>query len=181
MTTEEEAIVAEAGRYWWVLLVLGIASILFGIALIAWPDKTLTVLAVLFGVWLLIAGLIRFFQAIFDQDAEHRILLAVVGILGVILGLLVMRDPLRTIWVIAVIIGLFWLISGLVDVFRVATRRITEDRGLSLTLGIVAIVAGAVVMLWPGITVLVLAIVGGLYLIISGIVQSIMAFRLRNV
>jgi uncharacterized membrane protein HdeD (DUF308 family) len=175
----EDDVTVEAGDYWWVLLVFGIASILFGIALIAWPGKTLTVLAVLLGVWLLVVGVVRFLQAIFDRDAEHRVLLAVVGILGVVLGLLVMRDPLRTIWVIAVIVGLFWLISGFVDVFRVATKRITEDRGLNLTLGVVAIVAGAVVLLWPDITILVLAIVGGIYLIVSGIVQSILAFRLR--
>lgn len=179
MTMDEE-IAEEAGEYWWVLLVFGIASIVIGIALIAVPDKTLTVIAVLLGVWLLVVGVVRFFQGIFDRDAEHRVLLAIVGILGVILGLLVMRDPLRTIWVIAVIVGLFWLIAGFVDVFRVATKRVTENRGLNLTLGIVAIVAGAVVVLWPGITVLVLAIVGGIYLIISGIVESVLAFRVRN-
>lgn len=179
MTMDEE-IATDTGEHWWGLLVFGIASVVFGIALIAVPDKTLTVIAVLLGVWLLAVGILRFFQSIFDRDAEHRVLLAIVGILGVILGLLVMRDPLRTIWVIAVIVGLFWLISGFVDVFRVATKRTTENRGLNLTLGIVAIVAGAVVILWPAITILVLAIVSGIYLIISGIVESVLAFRLRS-
>lgn len=179
MTGDDDIVVA-AGNYWWVVLVAGIASILFGIALIAWPGQTLTVLAVLLGVWLLVVGVVRFLQAIFDGGEEHRVLLAVVGILGVIFGLLVMRDPLRTIWVVAVIVGFFWLISGFVDVFRVATKRLTENRGLNLTLAIVAIVAGAVVLLWPAITVLVLAIVSGIYLIASGIGQVILAFRLRR-
>jgi uncharacterized membrane protein HdeD (DUF308 family) len=51
-------------RYWWVILFDGLASIGVGILMIVYPDKTLTVISVAFGIFLLFAGVLDLVRAI---------------------------------------------------------------------------------------------------------------------
>ena len=54
-------------------------------------------------------------------------------------------------------------------------------RGLVITTGVLGILAGGAVLLWPGITLTALAWVSGLWLLLLGLVQMFAAFRLRKV
>ena len=54
-------------------------------------------------------------------------------------------------------------------------------RWLAITAGVIGIIAGGVVLFWPGITLLALAYVSGIWLIVLGILQIVLAFRVRKV
>ena len=53
---------------WWVLLVRGIAAILFGLAALVWPGLTVAVLVLMFGVWTLIDGIAGVIDSIRWRD-----------------------------------------------------------------------------------------------------------------
>ncbi|VAV94794.1 hypothetical protein MNBD_ACTINO01-1105, partial [hydrothermal vent metagenome] len=57
---EAQEVIAEAKKAWWLLAVLGAVSIGLGIVLIFWPGQTLTVVATLVGLIMLVSGVIRF-------------------------------------------------------------------------------------------------------------------------
>lgn len=165
---------------WWLLIISGIAGIIIGFMVIAWPDKTLLVFAVLAGIYLLIFGAVRFAWAIFDSTTPQRGLTMLTGVLGFVVGLLIMREPARSIAVFVILLGLYWVISGAIETFTAVTHSDTSQRGLAIFLGALRFVTGLLVLAWPGITLLVLAWVAGAYLILTGVVEIVLGWQLRR-
>ena len=178
MTSEVQS--QPAADPWWLLwLVSGVVSVLIGLALVFFREESLTLIGFLIGLWILFAGIIRFLVALFGGDTEGRWLLAIIGILGVALGIIVMSNPTETIAVIAIIVGIFWIIFGLVDVFRGITRSDMPNRWWSVLGGLIAFVAGVLLVFWTEPTVVVLALLAGIYLIIMGILEVVAAFQIK--
>ena len=132
-----------AADWWWLFLVTGVVSLLIGAALIWFREETLTFVGILIGLWILFFGIIRFLLALFGGESEGRLLLAVVGVLGIALGIIVMKNPTETIGIIAVIVGLFWIVFGLIDVFQGVTNSDLPGRWWTVLGGAVAAGAGA--------------------------------------
>lgn len=171
---------AELKKVWWLLLVMGAASVVLGGLLIFWPGKTVTVVAIVIGLYMLVFGVIRFVVALFDANMEARWFQAFLGVVGVVLGFVVMRQPEGAIGLIVLLTGLFWLIGGLVDLFRAFGDRTLPDRGLRIALALLSVVAGVIVLLWPAATFFVLAIVAGVWFVIGGIMEIMAAFQVKN-
>jgi uncharacterized membrane protein HdeD (DUF308 family) len=176
----QAAVYNELKSYWWLLLLSGILSILIGGALLFWPGKTLTVVGFLIGLWMLLAGVMRFLIALFGGDTDGRWVILVVGIVGIALGIVVMRNPTETIAIIVVIAAVFWIISGLVDIFQGISDDGMENRGWVIFGGVVAALAGAIVLLWPSASLLVLAVIAGVFFIVDGIMQIIAGFQVKS-
>jgi len=170
----------EAKAYWWLFLVSGLLSILIGGALVLWPGKTLTVVGFLIGFWMLFFGIIRFLMALFGGESEGRWVLLMVGIVGIVLGIVVMKNPAETVGIIALIAAIFWIISGLVDVFRAVTDGDMPSRGWVIFGGLAAIAAGAIILLWPAASLTVLALVAGIFFLFDGVMQIVASFQIKN-
>ncbi|MGI9665678.1 MAG: HdeD family acid-resistance protein, partial [Acidimicrobiia bacterium] len=168
MTVERYETAEEMKSVWWVLLLLGVVSLGIGAALIFWPGKTLTVVTTIVGIFMIIAGLVRFGVAIFDSHAQERWLMAIFGIIGVVLGVIIIRNPETTIKVIVLITAIFWLIGGMVDFFRGVTNADLPDRGLRIAMGAMSAIFGVVVLVWPEITVGIFAVLMGIYVAFFG-------------
>ena len=170
----------EMKTYWWLFLVSGLFSLIIGAALVFWPGKTLTVVGWLIGLWMLFFGILRVVMALFGGEAEGRWVVLIVGIVGVALGIVVMKNPSETIGIIALIAAIFWIISGIIDVFRAVTDSEMPSRGWVMFGGFVAIAAGAILLLWPAATITVLAIIAGIFFIIDGIMQVMASFEIKK-
>jgi uncharacterized membrane protein HdeD (DUF308 family) len=178
---ENEMDVRSSADPWWMLwLVAGVISVLIGIALIWWREESLSFVGFLIGLWILFAGIVRFLVSLFGGEREHRWLLAIVGIVGIAVGVVVMKNPTETIGVIAIIVGIFWLIFGLIDVFRGITNTALPDRWWAVLGGLIAVGAGVLLVFWTEPTVMVLALLAGIYLIIQGIIEITAAFRINS-
>jgi len=172
---------SEVKAYWWLFLVSGLISVFMGAALVFWPGKTLTVVGFLIGLWMLFFGILRFVMAVFGGEAEGRWILLILGIVGIVLGIVVMKNPAETIGIIALIAAIFWIISGLIDLFRGITDSETPSRGWVIFGGLAAVAAGAIILLWPSASILVLAWVAGIFFIIDGIMQMIASFQIKKI
>ncbi len=168
-----------AADWWWLFLVTGVVSLLIGAALIWFREETLTFVGIMIGLWILFFGIIRFLLAMFGGESEGRVMLAVVGVLGIALGIVVMKNPTETIGIIAVIIGLFWIVFGLIDVFQGVTNSDLPGRWWTVLGGVVAAGAGVLLVFWTEPTVLVLALIAGIFLIIEGVLEIIAAFQVK--
>ena len=98
---------ARLGLQWGWVLAYGIVTLLAGIAALAWPGATLLVIAVLFGVQLIVSGIFRFVAALASDELAggSRVLLALLGILSVFIGLWAVRHVLLTLLALTVFLG----------------------------------------------------------------------------
>jgi uncharacterized membrane protein HdeD (DUF308 family) len=175
-------VVARIGRHWGWVLGFGIITLVLGVLALVWPGRTLVVLAVLFGIQLIVMGIFRFAAAFASDDISggSRVLLALLGVLSLIIGLYAVRHILLTLLALALLLGIFWIISGAVEVFMALSHREMQHRGWNVVMGIISVLAGIVVLAYPGISLLVLAIVVGVWLIVFGAMEIGLAWRIRS-
>jgi uncharacterized membrane protein HdeD (DUF308 family) len=173
---------ARLGRHWGWVLFYGIVTLLAGLAVLAWPGATLLVIAVLFGVQLIVAGIFRFAAAFATDDASGgtRVLLALLGVLSVIIGLWAVRHVLLTLLALVVLLGIFWVVNGTIELFTALSHRGMTERGWTAAMGVLSILAGLVVLIYPGPSLLTLSIVLGIWLLIYGVMEIVAAFRVRG-
>lgn len=182
MRGDPAEMMARVGRHWGWVLAFGIITLLIGIAALAWPGRTLVVVAVLFGIQLIVMGIFRFAAAFASDDLTGgtRALLAVLGVLSLIIGLYAVRHVLITLLALALLLGIFWIVSGAVELFTAISHREMQNRGWNAVMGIFSILAGIVVLVYPGISLLVLAVVLSIWLLVFGAMQITVAFRIRS-
>ncbi|KAA3638513.1 MAG: HdeD family acid-resistance protein [Armatimonadetes bacterium] len=172
--------VSNLKRSWWVLVISGVLSVAIGVALIFWPGQTLTVATALFGALMILSGIVRFLQAVFSSETDHRWLLLISAILGVVIGVVVIRNPESVIALIVLLAALFWIIGGMVDLFRGLTDESLPDRGARIGLGVISGAFGVVILIWPAPTVLVFAILAGAYSILFGLLEIYAGIALKR-
>lgn len=155
--------------------VSGILAIAFGCLVLFWPEATLSVLATLFGLYFLAAGVVHVVRGVFTGGAGvgGRVLSILLGMLLVVAGIVTIRNPLDSFVVLAMVIGISWIIEGVVGLVETAHD---SSRWFGWLFGIVGIVAGTVVLLMPADSLAVLVWVGGIFLVGSGIIQLVQAF-----
>jgi uncharacterized membrane protein HdeD (DUF308 family) len=173
---------ARIGRHWGWVLTFGIITLVTGVAALAWPGRTLVVVAVLFGIQLIVMGIFRFASAFGSQDLTGgtRALLAVLGVFSLIIGLYAVRHILITLIALALLLGIFWVISGVIELFTSVSHREMRGRGWNAVMGILSVLAGLVVLSYPGISLLVLAVVLSVWLLVFGVMEVTLAFRIRS-
>jgi uncharacterized membrane protein HdeD (DUF308 family) len=82
------------------------------------------VLAVLFGVQQVVAGIFRFVAALAtDDETGATRVLALLGALSFIVGLYALRHILVTIATLALLLGIFWIVNGAIEVFTALSHR----------------------------------------------------------
>lgn len=179
--TDPADLVARVGRHWGWVLAFGIITVIVGIAALAWPGRTLVVVAVLFGIQLIVMGIFRFASAIASDDLTggSRVLLALLGVLSLIVGLYAVRHVLITLLALALLLGIFWIVSGAVELFMALSHREMRHRGWNSVMGVISVLAGIIVLAIPGISLLVLAVVLSVWLVFFGVMQISIAVRIR--
>jgi uncharacterized membrane protein HdeD (DUF308 family) len=184
-TLDQETIVIDEGgfsalaRHWGIVLFLGIASVIVGIIALVWPGATIVVLAILMAIWLIVTGIFQIIRG-FSRGLSGgmRALLFIGGLLSLILGLIAISGAFRAVEILAIFIGIAFLFRGFGSLFLSGEQK--EGRGWNIFGGIIMLIGGLVILLWPAISLVTLAWVAGIWLIVGGIFEIIAAFRLRS-
>jgi uncharacterized membrane protein HdeD (DUF308 family) len=103
----------QLARLWWLAVGLGVISIIAGGIIIAKPDNSLKALAVIAGIFILIDGIGELVMA-FSRDTAGRALVALLGTLNLIVGILLIRHPIAGVQAIALFIGIWLIAAGVV-------------------------------------------------------------------
>ena len=176
----DESGLASIGKHWGLVLTLGIVSVLIGIVALVWPAATILVIAILLAAYLLVSGVFQVVRG-FSRGLSGgmRALLFLSGALSLILGLIAISGVWRSVEILAIFIGIAFLFRGFGLLFESAESSV--GRGWSIFGGIVMLIGGFVVLVWPGISLVTLAWVAGIWLIVGGIFEIIASFKLRSV
>ncbi len=168
------------GRSWTWILGSAVATLVPGILVLVWPDETLHVLAVLIGLYLLVAGAFRFVSAFVREDHGERLPGLLLAVLYVLAGVLCLRNPLQTIAALSLIVGVVWLVSGMLTLFTALGAKDLPHRGWVLGAALLAIVAGIVVLALPTESARALTRLLGLWLVLIGLVEVAVALAWRS-
>ena len=170
------------GRHWGWLLFFGIITLVLGVLALAWPGHTLIAIAVVFGVQLVVMGVFRFVASFAypDLSGGTRVLYALLGVLSLIIGLYALRHVLITIVALALLLGIFWVVNGTTELFTAISHREMANRGWNIFSGILGIIAGFILLVYPAISVLALAVVVSVWLIVYGAMEISVAFQMRS-
>src|SRR5579863_4399638 len=144
-----------AAAAWPAFMAAGIGSLIVGVILLAWPKETLTVVAILIGVALIVAGLLRLVDGFTARDSSggRRVAGVVIGLIAIVLGLYCMRHYHVTIAALAIIVGLFWVIHGIADIgIGLFAGGGLPGHGLTVLTGVLSLCAGLIVLFWPTIS-----------------------------
>jgi uncharacterized membrane protein HdeD (DUF308 family) len=169
------------GRHWGWALAFGIITVIAGVVVLAWPGPTLVVIAILFGVELVWLGVFRFVTAFgHDLTAPTRVLYALLGVLSLIIGLYSLRHVLITLLALALLLGIFWVVNGAVELFAALSHAEAPHRAWTIFMGILSIIAGIILLAYPGISLLVLYVIVAVWLLVFGFMQISIAWQIRS-
>jgi uncharacterized membrane protein HdeD (DUF308 family) len=170
------------GKSWGWVLFFGIVTAALGVVVVIRPKDTIYAFAILLGIWLFVAGLFRIVVAIADHDESGgaRWLTAILGLLSVIVGILFFRHTEDTVTTLAFLIGLFWVVGGIIEFFNAYSDYGSPARGWRIGMGVLAFAAGVVTLVVPHLTLNVLAVIMGIWLILYGILEIALSLQLRH-
>ncbi|PZH02550.1 hypothetical protein C1I97_21100 [Streptomyces sp. NTH33] len=166
---------------WQAVLAAGVATLVLGILVLLWPGPSLLAAGILFGVYLLVSGVLQLVSAFGTHATTSlRVLAFVSGALSILLGLFCFRGALQSILLLALWIGIGWLIRGITQTIAAVHHRDAPARGWQIFLGILTFAAGIVLIVSPLRSVAVLTLVAGWWLVVVGVIEIVTAFRVRG-
>jgi len=178
---DDDMLVA-VGRSWGWVLAFGIATLILGVIIAIHPKNSVYVVAVLLAIWLILHGVFRIVRAIADhQDSGGtRWLIALMGLISILFGLLVFHHTWETVAVVGFIVGLFWVIAGIGDFYAAYTHKGAPGRWLLIVAGILGVGVGILALVYPGLSLTVIAFLFGLWLVLYGIIEIAVSTQLRH-
>jgi uncharacterized membrane protein HdeD (DUF308 family) len=181
MTTLETPKVLQ--NLWKSVLAWGVLTLILGVVILVWPGISIGVAAVLFGVYLIVSGIAQLmFAFALDVPGGERVLLFVSGALSLVLGVLAFRHLGEgyAILLLAIWIGVSFIFQGVAETTLAVTYKELPGRGWHIFLGVLSVIAGMVVISWPFDSIVMLAIVTGVWLVVIGISAIVWALRART-
>ena len=173
-------VLGRIGESWAWVLAFSVATLILGVMVMAWPSATVKLVALLFGLQLFVGGLFSLVRAFTRGGEGSRVLLAVLGVLGILVGIFVLRHLFQTVVILVILLGVYWVLHGIIEFFVAIDQRGAPARGLNAAMGILSFIAGVVVLSWPSPTLLVLVWVLGVWLVVYGLVGIAGAFMVRR-
>jgi uncharacterized membrane protein HdeD (DUF308 family) len=171
-------------REWWVFLVRGIAAIAFGVMALVWPGPTLWALVVLIGAYLLVDGA-SMLIALIRGDAlarRHSWAVGIMGVLGIVAGIVTLAWPDITALTLLYLVAFWAIATGVFQMIAAIALRREIDGEFWMGLGgLLSLVFGAYLIIFPGAGLLSLVWLVGLWAVVYGISSLGLAFRLRGI
>lgn len=142
----------------------------------AQPSDSLATLAVVVGIFLLIDGIVELVSAL-GRDVENRAIAAILGVLGIVVGIALIRHPFHGVSAIGILIGIWLVAAGVIRLLRAVVSR---HPLLASLIALVEIVAGIAIVANPHIGYTTLAVLTGIWLIINGIGTVAFGWSVRS-
>src|SRR3989442_7397860 len=179
---EMTAMLARLGSAWGWIVAYGVASLLAGVIAVAWPSSTLVVIAIIFAAQLLVGAVYQyvFAFAIPNENGWLRALIALLSVFSFVVAIYLLGHVGLTLLVLATLVGIYWIALGVIELFLAIEHSEVPWRPWIAITGILTIVAGGVVVIFPVSSLFILTIFLGFWLVIFGVALIIRGFGLRS-
>jgi uncharacterized membrane protein HdeD (DUF308 family) len=177
------AVTADLARWWWTFILRGVLAIIFGVIAFISPPATIAALVLLFGAWALVDGVFHIAGAMQHRTMERSWWLTVLeGIVSIAAGLLALAFPDIAATSLLLLISAWSIVTGVIEIVLAIRLReqITGELWLAIG-GILSIVFGVLLFLFPAAGALTIVWIIGAFAIAFGVSLIILGWRLRGI
>src|SRR5256885_12979875 len=128
----------DAAAGWWLLALVGLLSIAAGVIILFKPGDSLATLAVISGIFLVLDAIVELVASL-SRETQNRGLVALLGVLTLLVGIVLIRHPIAGVAAVALLIGLWLVTVGVVRLVGAFER--PEHRGWNLFAATVEVIA----------------------------------------
>jgi len=180
-TAMNNAMSAALARNWWAIALRGVFAVLFGLIALLAPGLTLGSLVLLFAAYMVVDGIFDIVAAVrAAKQGERWGWLVFEGVVDLVAGAVAFLVPLATIFAVVLLAAAWAIVSGGM-LFAAALRLShTHGRWLMALGGIISVLWGILLIVWPLVGAVVMTLWLGAYALIFGIAMLVLAFRLRH-
>lgn len=182
MSAFENRFASLLSHTWWLVLLRGIAAIVFGVLTWMQPGLSLAVLVLLYGAFALVDGIFTTWGAISGRkENNHWWLPLLEGLLGIVVGGLTFVVPGITALALLFYIALRALVGGVLQIeAAIQLRKEMEGEWVLVLAGILSIVFGVILISQPGAGALAVLWIIATYAVLFGILMVMLAFKVRS-
>jgi uncharacterized membrane protein HdeD (DUF308 family) len=162
--------------------VRGVLAIVFGILALIWPESTKIALVLLFGAFVLADGIFAVATSL-ETRAYFKQWWALLleGLTGIVIAVLTFAWPDVTALVLLYFIAAWAILTGIFEIMAaIELRNVIVGESVMMLYGLLSIVLGVLLFVFPQAGAVSLAWAIGLYAIFAGIMEIVFAFRLRE-
>jgi uncharacterized membrane protein HdeD (DUF308 family) len=168
-------------RNWWVVLLRGLAGIIFGVLTFIWPELSFAALVLLFGAYAFADGVLALITAVRQRGNDRWWLLVLHGILGMAIGVATVLWPGITALALLYLIAAWALVTGALEIAAaIRLRKVITGEWLLALAGVASVALGILLVLFPGPGAFALVIWIGAYALVAGVLLVMLAIRLRS-
>jgi uncharacterized membrane protein HdeD (DUF308 family) len=163
------------------LIIRGLLAIGIGVVALAWPGVTVLALVVLFAVYAFIAAGLQALQAFSSRTAGPVFGHLLLGLVNIAAGAVALAWPVPTALVLVLIVASWAIVTGALEV--VAAFRSGEQAGtraMFILGGLVSTAFGVVLFARPGMGAISLALLFGLFNLLTGSWMLVRGLELRR-
>jgi uncharacterized membrane protein HdeD (DUF308 family) len=189
MTGQGREILAAAGqsvrslckRAWWVFLIGGIASIVFGVLAFINPGIALLVLGMFFAASVLVDGAVNAWGALQNRDKDGWWAILLIGLAGILIGGYALFNPPVSMMALIFLVALMAVVVGVaLLVLGYKIRAETEREWMLYLAGGLSLLLGVLMFLNPGLGGVSLVYTIAFWAILIGILRVVIAFKVKN-
>jgi uncharacterized membrane protein HdeD (DUF308 family) len=171
-----------AQAMWWLVLLRGILMVLFGIIALMWPGIALLTLVWLFGAYAVLDGITAIVIGVRARGEPHWVWTVVQGVVSVLAGVIALVWPGVTAFALLFVVAFWAIVLGIGEIgaAMASRRRGSSAWGWTLAAGILNVVFGVVLLIWPATGILALIWLVGIFMVAGGIALITLAFRVRS-
>ena len=167
---------------WWMLLLRGILAFVFGLLCVTYPDVTLFVMTIMFGVYALLDGILALASSVKTATGGSQWWSTIFeGIVGIVVGLFILIWPGITAFGLVYLIGMWAIITGIFEIMAaIRLRQHFTNEWLLIISGVASVIFGLLIIVIPRAGALAVVWWVGTYAIFFGMVFIALALRLRS-
>jgi uncharacterized membrane protein HdeD (DUF308 family) len=170
-------------KNWWVLVLRGVCAVLFGVMTFLWPAISIAVLVLMWGAYAFADGILSIVGSFKRSRASgFPWWLFVTGVVGVAAGILALVSPSMTALALLTLIAAFSIVRGVMEIAAaIRLRHEIEHEWLLVAAGIMSVVFGVLIAIFPGAGALAVVLWIGTIAVAIGILEIVVGIRLRGV
>jgi len=166
---------------WWLLLLRGLLAVAVGIIAFMQPANTLAALVIVLGAYFFVTGVVAITAAWGGVAGSRWWELLFEGILAVVVALLIWSWPATSTEAFVYFVAAWFIVSGIIQIVAgVRLRDVIDNEWLYILGGIISVAFGVWVFRSPSQGTVATAYIFGIYFVLYGIVQLVLAYKLKS-
>ena len=169
------------GRSWWLILLFGIVSTLFGVMALINPVAAGASLTWAIGILAVAEGVVGLIGAFNRNSGVSRGWMVFYALISLVFGAMAIANPVSMAASIVMVAGAWFLVSGVMRVvFAIRVRKEIDNEWMLILGGVLGVVLGFLLLAAPLAGMIVGVIWIGVGALVYGLLQIYAAFKVRK-